>query len=103
MVLRIYVHQRKIFIHSREIKNADIGINFISEGQINIGEVWSIGEIEHLILFYKLITKTRELSDNFFNHHPHNLILHQPELNVFPISKNDEYYANDYHAFGENA
>ena len=47
------------------------------------------------------INKKKKLSDNYFNHHPHNLILHQPELNLFPISKNDEYYANDYHVWGK--
>ena len=47
------------------------------------------------------INKKKKLSDNFFNHHPNNLILHQPELNLFPISKNDEYYANDYHVWGK--
>ena len=47
------------------------------------------------------INKKKKLSDNFFNHHPHNLILHQPELNLFPISKNDEYYENDYHVWGK--
>ena len=47
------------------------------------------------------INKKKKLSDNFFNHHPHNLILHQPELKLFPISKNDEYYENDYHVWGK--
>ena len=47
------------------------------------------------------INKRKILTDNFFNHHPNNLILHQPELNIFPISKNDEFYANDFHVWGK--
>ena len=47
------------------------------------------------------INKKKKLSDNYFNHHPNNLILHQPELNTFPISKNDEYYMNDFHVWGK--
>ena len=47
------------------------------------------------------INKRKILTDNFFNHHPNNLILHQPELNIFPISKNDELYANDFYVWGK--
>lgn len=43
----------------------------------------------------------KKLNDNFFNHHPNNLILHQPELSIFPISKNDEYSMNDFHVWGK--
>ena len=47
------------------------------------------------------INKKKKLNDNYFNHHPNNLILYQPELNLFPISRNDKYYPNDYHVWGK--
>lgn len=47
------------------------------------------------------VNNKRKLSDNYFNHHPNNLILHQPELSIFPISKNDEYSMNDFHIWGK--
>lgn len=43
----------------------------------------------------------KKLIDNYFNHHPNNLILRQPDLNKFPISKNDEYFMNDFHVWGK--
>ena len=38
----------------------------------------------------------------FFNFHPNNLILHQPELGLFPISKNNKYYMNDFLIWGKS-
>ena len=37
-----------------------------------------------------------DIQDSFFNFHPDNLILYQPELGIFPISKNNTFSANDY-------
>ena len=34
--------------------------------------------------------------ESVFNHHPNNLILHQPELGIFPISRKNELASNDY-------
>ena len=48
------------------------------------------------------INYRKNLNDNPFNHHPNNLILHQPELNIFPISKNEEYFVNDFHVWGKS-
>lgn len=45
--------------------------------------------------------KIKDLKNTYFNHHPHNLILHQPELAVFPISKKNKYFANDFHLWGK--
>ena len=41
------------------------------------------------------------LKESYFNHHKNNLILHQPELGIFPISKNNRYYANNFHIWGK--
>ena len=49
-----------------------------------------------------IINYRKNLNDNPFNHHPNNLILHQPELNIFPISKNEEYFVNDFHVWGKS-
>lgn len=37
-----------------------------------------------------------DIKDSYFNHHPNNLILHQPELGIFPISRNNKLSANDH-------
>ena len=37
-----------------------------------------------------------EIEESFFNHHTNNLILHQPELSLFPISNNSKYSSNDF-------
>ena len=34
--------------------------------------------------------------ESYFNHHPNNLILHQPELGIFPISRNNKLASNDH-------
>ena len=38
----------------------------------------------------------KDIKDSFFNHHPNNLILHQPELGIFPISKSNKLAPNDH-------
>ena len=38
----------------------------------------------------------KDIRQNYFNFHPENLILHQPELSVFPISRNFYYFPNDF-------
>lgn len=43
----------------------------------------------------------KKMSENYFNHHPDNLILHQPELGLFPISRNNSYFINDFHIWGK--
>lgn len=46
--------------------------------------------------------KINEIRDNYFNHHSNNLILRQPELGLFPISKNNKYYSNDFLIWGKS-
>ncbi len=44
----------------------------------------------------------KDIKHNFFNFHKNNLILHQPELGIFPISKKNSYFApNDYSIWGK--
>ena len=38
----------------------------------------------------------KDIKENNFNFHPSNLILHQPELGIFPISKNNKFHMNDF-------
>lgn len=38
----------------------------------------------------------KDIEESCFNHHPNNLILHQPELGIFPISRNNKYWMNDF-------
>ena len=42
-----------------------------------------------------------DFKDDFFNHHQKNIILHQPQLGLFPISKKNKYYPNNYHLWGK--
>ena len=42
-----------------------------------------------------------DFKDDYFNHHQKNIILHQPELGLFPISKKNKYYPNNYHLWGK--
>ena len=39
--------------------------------------------------------------NNQFHRHRDNLILYQPYLSIFPISKNNKYYPNDFHIWGK--
>lgn len=44
----------------------------------------------------------KDIQNNFFNFHPNNLILHQPELGLFPISRNNKFYPNDFSIWGKS-
>ena len=46
--------------------------------------------------------KPREIKDNPFNHRLNNFTLIQPELGMFPISKNNKYFPNDFHIWGKS-
>ena len=46
--------------------------------------------------------KLREIRENSSNHHFYDYILFQPKLGIFPISKNNKYYPNDYHIWGKS-
>ena len=50
---------------------------------------------------YNNLSKLSEIKESHFNNHPNNLTLLQPKLGIFPISKNDKYYSNDYHLWGK--
>ena len=50
---------------------------------------------------YSTQIKLSEIRDSTFNNHPENLTLKQPELGIFPISKNEKYHSNDYHIWGK--
>ena len=43
----------------------------------------------------------KDLKEDYFNSHSNNLILHQPELGIYPISKTNRYYANNFHLWGK--
>ena len=46
--------------------------------------------------------KRKKICENYFNHHPNNLVLHQPDLGLFPISRNNSYFDNDFHIWGKS-
>ena len=50
---------------------------------------------------YSIKTKISEIHNSHFNNHPNNLKLMQPELGIFPISKRNNYFWNDYHLWGK--
>ena len=43
----------------------------------------------------------KDIRHNYFNFHRNNLILHQPELSIFPISRNFYYSPNDFSIWGK--
>lgn len=43
----------------------------------------------------------KEIKDSYFNDHQNNIIIRQPELGLFPISRDSNYYANDFHIWGK--
>lgn len=43
----------------------------------------------------------KDIRQNYFNSHPSNLILHQPELGIFPISRNGKLSANDFYIWAK--
>ena len=51
---------------------------------------------------YSSQLKLSDIKDSPFNRHPINYSLTQPELGIFPISKNNKYFSNDYHLWGKS-
>ena len=51
---------------------------------------------------YSSLLKLSDIKDSPFNLHPINYSLTQPELGIFPISKNNKYISNDYHFWGKS-
>ena len=51
---------------------------------------------------YNNLLKLSDIKDSPFNNHPNNYSLEQPQLGIFPISKNKKYYSNDYHLWGKS-
>ena len=51
---------------------------------------------------YSRQLKLSDIKDSPFNCHPINYSLTQPELGIFPISKNNKYFSNDYHLWGKS-
>ena len=51
---------------------------------------------------YSSKLKLSDIKDSPFNRHPINYSLTQPELGIFPISKNNKYFSNDYHLWGKS-
>ena len=46
--------------------------------------------------------KFREIKESPFNEHPINYTLTQPELGLFPISRNNKLFVNDHHIWGKS-
>lgn len=42
-----------------------------------------------------------QVTDCVFTHHQNNLILRQPQLGLFPISKNNKFHSNDFFIWGK--
>ena len=51
---------------------------------------------------YDFNYKPSEIKDSPFNKHPINYTLTQPNLGIFPISRNNKYYSNDFHIWGKS-
>ena len=51
---------------------------------------------------YSCALKLSEIKDSPFNRHPINYTLTQPDLGIFPISKNNKYSSNDFHIWGKS-
>ena len=51
---------------------------------------------------YNNLLKLSDIKDSPFNDHPNNYSLTQPQLGIFPISKNKKYHSNDYHLWGKS-
>ena len=51
---------------------------------------------------YSFNLKLSEIKDSPFNDHPINYTLTQPDLGIFPISKNNKYSSNDFHLWGKS-
>ena len=51
---------------------------------------------------YDIQIRLSEIKDSPFNRHPNNYTLIQPKLGIFPITKKNKYYPNDYHIWGKS-
>ncbi len=51
---------------------------------------------------YSQKLKLGEIKDSPFNRHPNNYTLTQPKLGLFPISRKNHYFSNDYHLWGKS-
>ena len=51
---------------------------------------------------YSFDLRIGEIKDSPFNNHPINYTLTQPDLGIFPISKNNKYSSNDFHLWGKS-
>jgi len=51
---------------------------------------------------YNFQYKPSEIKESPFNKHPNNYTLTQPNLGIFPISRNNKYYSNDFHIWGKS-
>ena len=51
---------------------------------------------------YSCCLKISEIYESPFNQHPINYTLTQPDLGLFPISKNNKYSSNDFHIWGKS-
>jgi len=51
---------------------------------------------------YDFQIRLSEIKDSPFNRHPNNYTLNQPKLGLFPITKKNKYYPNDYHIWGKS-
>ena len=43
----------------------------------------------------------KDMKDGICTHHPNNLIILQPQLQIYPFFKNGKYYYNDIHIWGK--
>ena len=53
------------------------------------------------VMAHKLYPQMNELNDWGFYNHNHNLILHQPQLGLFPISRFGSFQRNDFNIWGK--
>ena len=60
-----------------------------------------IGFKSYLAKKYSTKLKLSEIRVDPFSYHSNNLTLTQPNLGLFPISKNGKYSSNDYHVWGK--
>lgn len=85
------------------LDNDDIFLNEdVFEVIINIAEKGNYDIVEFKVFTIpNYYPKFEDIEQSFFNFHPNNLILHQPELGIFPISKNGKYFPNDFSIWGK--
>ena len=85
------------------LDNADIFLNEdIFKKIYNIAEKLNFDIVEFKALdIPNYQPKIKDIGQSYFNFHPNNLILHQPELSIFPISLKNEYFSNDNLIWGK--